>query len=110
MVVGVSIGGYIWSDRKHGLMATRRRQQFITGTIAWQLASLLVLSLLGSVSLELFFVVSLIGLLVITELTAPFAVTPTWRRRLQWLIAAGLVVFAYIVVRRILAILPPGVI
>jgi hypothetical protein len=37
-------------------------------------------------------------------------VTPTWRRRLKWLIAVGLVVFGYIVVRRILAILPPGVV
>ncbi|EFW91386.1 hypothetical protein ZOD2009_14806 [Haladaptatus paucihalophilus DX253] len=73
------------------------------------LASLLVLAALGSLSLELFFVLSLIGLLVIVELTAPFNVTPRWRRRLKWFIALGLVVFGIIVVRRILAILPPGV-
>jgi ABC-type enterochelin transport system permease subunit len=90
-------------------MATRRRQRFIVGTLAWQLGTVLVLALLGSVSLELVFVVSLIGLLVVTELTAPFAVTPEWRRRLIWIIAAGLLVFGYIVIRRILEILPPGV-
>ena len=73
------------------------------------LAALLALTLLGALSLELFFVVSLIGFLVVVELTAPFEVTPEWRSRLKWLIAIGLVVFGYIVVRRILAILPPGV-
>lgn len=72
--------------------------------------AVLILTLLGSLSLELFFVVSLIGFLVIIELTAPFAVTPTWRSRLKWLIGLGLLVFGYIVIRRILAILPPGVI
>ena len=73
------------------------------------LGAALVLALLGSLSYELFFVVSLIGFLVVVELTAPFEVTPEWRSRLKWLIAIGLVVFGYIVVRRILAILPPGV-
>ncbi len=72
--------------------------------------ALLVLSVLGSLSLELFFVVSLIGFLVVVELTAPFTVTPAWRRRLVWLVGIGLAVFGYIVVRRILEILPPGVI
>ena len=91
-------------------MTTRRRRRFITGTLAWQLAAALVLVLLDALTLELFFVVALIGFLVVTELTAPFRVTPRWRRRLRWLIAGGLLVFAYVVVKRILAILPPGVV
>jgi hypothetical protein len=90
-------------------MATRRRQRFIHGQVAWMLGTVLALSLLGSLSYELFFVVSLIGFLVVTELTAPFNVTPQWRGRLRYLIALGLLVFGYIVVRRILDILPPGV-
>jgi len=73
------------------------------------LASLLVLAALGFLTLELFFVLSLIGLLVIVEFTAPFNVTPRWRRRLRWLIAFGLLVFGLIVVRRVLSILPSGV-
>jgi hypothetical protein len=91
-------------------MPTVRRQRFIHGTLAWLLATVLVLALLDSLTYELFFVVSLIGFLVVTELTAPFTVTPRWRRRLKWLIALGLLVFAYIVVRRILEILPPEVV
>lgn len=78
--------------------------------MAWMLGATLVLVLLESLSLELAFVVSLIGFLIVTELTAPFAVTPDWRRRLVWIIALGLAAFGYVVIRRILAILPPGVI
>lgn len=73
------------------------------------LGTIVALTLLGALTYELFFVVSLIGFLIVVELTAPFNVTPRWRRRLRWIILLGLVVFGYIVVRRILAILPPGV-
>ena len=90
-------------------MVTRRRLQFVHGTTAWILASILVLTVLGSFSYELFFVLSLIGLLVVTELTAPFSVTPAWRKRLRWILLVGLVGFAIIVFRRILEILPPEV-
>ncbi len=91
-------------------MPTHRRQQFIYGQLAWMLGSILVLTVVGSMSYELFFVLSLIGLLIVTELTAPIHITPEWRRRLLWLIGVGLVGFAAIVVRRILEILPPEVI
>jgi len=90
-------------------MSTRRRERFVVGQTAWMIAAVLALALLDAFSYELFFVVSLIGFLVVTELTAPFAVTPRWRSRLKWVILLGLAGFAYVVVRRILAILPPGV-
>lgn len=86
-----------------------RRARFIRANVAWLSGSLLVLVLLDAFSYELFFVLALIGFLVVTELTAPFSITPTWRRRLRWLILLGLLGFAYIVIKRILAILPPGV-
>jgi hypothetical protein len=90
-------------------MVTTRRERFIRAQVAWMTAALLVLALLDALTLELFFVVCLIGFLVVVELTAPFSVTPTWRARLKWIIAVGLAVFGYIVVRRILEILPEGV-
>jgi hypothetical protein len=74
------------------------------------LAAALVLALLDSLSYELFFVVSLIGFLVVTELTEPFQLTPRWRRRIRWLIPPALLGFAYIVVRRILSILPDALV
>lgn len=84
--------------------------RFVYGQIAWMVAAVLILSLLGALSYELFFVISLIGLLIVTELTAPVTVSPAWRRRLRWLIVLGILGFAIIVVRRILAILPPEVV
>lgn len=91
-------------------MATPRRIRFVHAQSAWMLAALLALVLLEALSLELFFVVSLIGFLVVTQLTAPFNVTPRWRARLKWVILVGLLVFGYIVVRRILEILPRGLV
>lgn len=91
------------------LMATRRRFRFIYGLTLWLSVALFLLTLLNAVTLELVFVISLIGFLITVELTTPFTITPQWQSRLKWIIALGLVVFAAIVIRRILAILPPGV-
>ena len=88
---------------------TTAREQFIYGQIAWMLGVIILLAALGSLSLELVFVLSLIGLLIIVELTAPINVTPRWRSRLKWVIGTGLLIFAGIVVRRIIEILPPEV-
>jgi len=89
-------------------MATARRQRFLFGQAAWMLGSLVILALLSSLSLDLFFVLSLVGFLVLVELTAPFDLTPEWRSRLKWVVLVGLLGFGYVVVRRILEILPPG--
>lgn len=91
-------------------MPTPRRQRFIYAQTGWMLAAIVVLAALGALEAELFFVVSLIGFLIVVELTAPFNVTPAWRRRLLPIIALGLIVFGYVVIRRILEILPEGVI
>lgn len=90
-------------------MTTHRRMRFLRWQLVWMLGTVLALVVLGAFTYELYFVLSLIGLLVVTELTAPIAVTPTWRRRLRWVILVGLVGFGGIVVRRILEILPPEV-
>lgn len=83
--------------------------QFVRGQLAWMIATVLVLSVLGSLRYELVFVCSLIGLLVTTELTAPVAAAPTWRTRLTWLTMLGLAGFAVLIGRRLLALLPPEV-
>lgn len=89
-------------------MALEKRRQFVYALVAWMVSVILLLTALNALELELFFVVSLIGLLVIVELTAPFNVTPRWRRRLLPVIVAGLASFGYIVIRRIIEILPAG--
>lgn len=90
-------------------MSIARRRRFVHAHVAWMLATALVLALLDSLTYELFFVVSLVGFLVVVELTAPVRVTPAWRRRLRWVGLAGLLAFAYLITQRVLALLPSGV-
>ena len=87
-----------------------RRLRVVHAQLAWMLGAILLLALLGTLTLELFFVVSVIGLLVVTELTASVRLTPRWRRRLRLVIALGLVGFAVIVIRRMLTVIPSGLI
>ena len=86
-------------------MTTQRRQRFIHAQVAWMLTVVVVLAAIGSLSLELFFFLSLVGFFLVVELTSPVAVTPPWRRRIRWIIAAGFLVFAYLVARRLFEIL-----
>lgn len=86
----------------------RRAQRFVYGQVAWMLATILALALLGSLTMEVFFIGSLLGFLVLTELTAPFNVRPAWRARLKWFILLGMVAFGYFMVRRVLEFLPEG--
>ena len=86
-------------------MTTAKRQRFITGVTAWMVATVIVLTALGSIAAELFFVLSLIGFLVVVELTAPINVTPRWRRRLLVVVGLGIIIFGGIVLRRVVSIL-----
>ncbi len=70
------------------------------------LSVIVLLTLFDALSPELFFLLSLIGLLIVTELTAPVNVTPEWRRRLRWIILVGLAVFGYIVARWLVEVIP----
>lgn len=90
-------------------MTVQNRLEFVYGQVAWMSGVLLLLVLLGSLSYDLFFAISLVGFLVMIEYTSPVDVTPTWRRRLRWILLAGLLLFGYVIVVRILRALPPGV-
>ncbi|SFG73196.1 hypothetical protein SAMN04488063_2817 [Halopelagius inordinatus] len=87
-------------------MATTRRQRFVNGQIAWMLASVLGLAAIDALSFELFFLLSLIGFMLLTLLTAPVNITPRWRARLKWPIVVGFVAFAYLVIRNALTVIP----
>lgn len=66
------------------------------------LAVIVALAVVRALSLDVFVIASLVGLLVLTELTAPVNVAPRWRARLKWVLLAGLLVFGYIMARRFL--------
>lgn len=86
----------------------RRTQQFVYGQLSWMLATILGLVALGMLSIELFVIGSLLGLLVLVELSAPVNVRPSWRSRLRWVVLLGMILFGYFMIKRVLAVLPDG--
>ncbi len=72
---------------------------------AWMFAVLALLILFQSLSPEYFFVLCLIGFLIIVELSGPFTVRPKWRRRVNIVIIVGVLIFALVVAGKVLDIL-----
>jgi hypothetical protein len=68
-------------------------------------ACLLLLAGLGALALDVFYILSYVGLLLASEFTAPLHVKPAWRRRLRWLLVGGGVGFVYVFVVRVQRVL-----
>lgn len=85
-----------------------RQLRFALAQAIWMLCLVLALSLLDTLRIETFVILSFVGLLVIVELTAPLTVVPRWRVRVRWVVLLGLLAVAYIMMRGILRTIPPG--
>jgi hypothetical protein len=70
----------------------------------WVLLVLSLLLLFNSLSYEYFFVLCLIGFLIIVELSGPYTVRPKWRLWVNVFILMGTVIFALIVAQKVLDI------
>jgi multisubunit Na+/H+ antiporter MnhE subunit len=68
------------------------------------LSMVVCLEVLMQFTLQVFFVGSLVGLLVVTELTRPLIVVPQWRVRLRRLIWICMLLFVVFVIYRVYAI------
>lgn len=90
-------------------MPITRRERFIYTHLAWMMATVLMLALLEVLSYVAFFLISMIGFLVLIERTAPVRITPTWRRRLRLVVVLSLLGVAYLVGRQVIALVPPEV-
>jgi hypothetical protein len=71
----------------------------------WLVIVSLFMLLAGRVDLEIFFVLWLIGILVIVELADTRFSLPPWLRYVKYMIAAGIILFGGIVTRKVLEIL-----
>lgn len=78
-------------------MPTQRRQRFINAQLAWMLVTIVLLAAADALTLQSFFLFSLVGLLIVTDLTSPMNVTPKWRKRLRVVVLLGLVAFGLVV-------------
>ena len=73
--------------------------------VAWGLVVAAFMLLNRTLDLEVFFVLALIGLLVTVELMDPSTVQPGHVRRVKYVVAAGVLVFGWIVANKVLEIL-----
>lgn len=71
----------------------------------WLFCVIFFMVLAQQLNLEIFFVLWLIGLLVVTELTEPVYITPPHLRYRRGIIAAGVIIFGIIVAHKVLEIL-----
>ncbi len=80
-------------------------QELIFAFGGWALATLAIMAILDSISFEYFFILCLIGLILITMLSGTYTTRPRWRSRVNVVILAGFVVFLIIVINKVLNIL-----
>ncbi|AUV82868.1 hypothetical protein C2R22_15485 [Salinigranum rubrum] len=80
-----------------------QRLRFVRLVTLWMVLGAAVLSVLDSLSFERLYVVSFLGYLVLSELTAPVNRTANWRRRLLPITLVGVVGFGYVVVTAVMA-------
>jgi hypothetical protein len=71
----------------------------------WLILIIAFMLLAGTLDLEIFFVLWLIGILVVVELVSGASATPRYLRYLRFVIAAGVIIFGAIVAQKVLEIL-----
>ena len=83
-----------------------RKEQIVIITLAvWLMLISLFMILAQSVNFEIFFVLSLIGFLIIVELITPQYIRPGYLRYFKYLLAVGIVIFGAIVIVKVMGIL-----
>jgi hypothetical protein len=83
----------------------RKEQIAIIALAVWLTLIAFFMLLAQSVDFEIFFVLSLIGFLIIVELITPKYIEPGYLRYIRYLLAVGIVIFGVIVVQKVMEIL-----
>lgn len=87
-------------------MAMLTKSQRLVYTFgAWALAALVLLTLLRSLNYEYFFILCLIGFVIIALMAGPFTVRPKWRSRVNLAIILGALAFCAIILKEALDII-----
>ena len=83
----------------------RKEQIAIIAFAVWLMCIAIFMLLAQSVDLEIFFVLSLIGFLIIVELISPKYIQPGYLRYIRYILAVAIVIFGLIVARKVMEIL-----
>ena len=87
------------------MVSIPRQHRFVYLLSAWMFMVLFFLIIVNSLDIEIFFVLNLIGFLVLVEITAPFNFKPVWKQRLKWVELIGAIGLSIIVAEKILKII-----
>lgn len=79
-----------------------QRLRFVRLLTLWMVLGAAVLSVFDALSFEVLFVVSFLGYLVTSELTAPVNRAANWRRRLLPITLVGLVGLGYVMMTTVI--------
>lgn len=82
-------------------------KRVVFALLAWVLTGVFISVATDSLSLGRLFVISLIGYVVSVHVLVSPQDRPTWRSPIWWPIYIGLVVFGYVVFRRVVVFVPP---
>lgn len=83
----------------------QKQLRFVYLLSVWMFIILFFLIIGKNLNIEIFFVLNLIGFLVLVELTTPFHFKPAWKNRLKWVVLAGVIGFSYIVIKKVQTII-----
>jgi hypothetical protein len=86
-------------------MKTIKKQVAAVTMAIWLLIVIILMVLSESVNLEFFFILWMIGMVVILELIEPRFIKPRYILKIKYIVTAGFVVFCAIVVKKVLEII-----
>ena len=104
---GKETGTYTMNGDNVSSAGIRMRKQHIAiiAFAVWLTLLSLFMLLAQSFNFEIFFVLSLIGFLIIVELIASKYIQPGYMQYIRYILAASIVIFGVIVVQKVLEIL-----
>jgi hypothetical protein len=85
----------------------RKEQIAVISLAAWLTLISILMLLAQTFDIGIFFVLSLIGFFILVELIMPKYIRPSYFRYIQYILAAGIVIFGVVVAQKVLETLTP---
>lgn len=82
-----------------------KSQKLVIYSGAWAFFVLAVITVFNIFSYEIFFMLALIGFIILAELTCPYVARPKWMSRLYLVIFIGMLIFFLMVLNKALDII-----
>jgi hypothetical protein len=92
-------------EKSYLLKRMHKKRIALLALTLWLILIIAFMILARTLDLEIFFVLWLIGILVVVELVSGASATPRYLKYLRFVIAAGVIIFGAIVAQKVLEIL-----